>query len=371
MSKPNLEKNLKQNPAILIMGPTASGKTALSLMLAKKLPVEIISVDSAQIYRNMNIGTGKPSSQELAEIPHHLIDIRDPKESYSAAEFCKDTLSIMDNITLRGKIPLLVGGTMLYFRALLQGLAELPKANPIIRARLLKEGETLGWEVLHQRLADIDPLSVHRIHPNDPQRIQRALEVFEITGKPMSSFFQDNPRNNSQDILQENPQDILQNNPQESFQDNPQDNSQQNFKDNSQVNNNPIKTIHNYQIHTFAFMPVDSEERGELHQKIEQRFHTMLKQGLVTEVEGLYQRQDLKDLIPHLPALRAVGYRQVWQYLAGECSYAEMVFKAIVATRQLAKRQITWLRSLQNQLDIKKVTTDHLASCQTVVNCLS
>lgn len=325
-------KSENKNPAIFLMGPTASGKTALSLSLAKKLPVEIISVDSAQIYRGMSIGTGKPTAAELAEVPHHLIDIRDPIEPYSAASFAKDALTLMQSITEKGKIPLLVGGTMLYFRALLQGLAPLPSADPIIRARLLLEAQTLGWGDLHQRLAAVDPLSAERIHPNDPQRIQRALEVFEISGKPMSSFFE----------------------------------TAESAIDNT-IANGHTSPISDYQIHAFAFMPNDAE-RLVLHQKIEQRFKSMLEQGLINEVEALYNR---KDLDPTLPAIRAVGYRQVWQFLAGECNYNEMVFKAIVATRQLAKRQITWLRSLQTQLGIKKVTLDHLASCNTMLHCLS
>lgn len=301
--------------AIFLTGPTAAGKSTFAIEIAQRIPTEIISVDSAMVYRGMNIGTGKPTATERQGIPHHLIDIRDPRDTYSAAEFAKDAQQLMTEITARGHIPLLVGGTMLYFRALQQGLSALPSADPKIRATLLEEGQKIGWEAMHQRLTEIDPESALRIHPNDPQRIQRALEVYEITGQPMSKLFEDSK----------------------------------------------LKPIADYQIHAFALSPPD---RTELHQKIEQRFHQMLNDGLVAEVEVLYKRGDLNI---NMPSMRAVGYRQVWRYLAGEYRYDEMVDKAIVATRQLAKRQLTWLRSLS---DITWLSNIHLASCQTVIHCV-
>lgn len=301
---------------IFLMGPTAAGKSAFAIEIAHHIPAEIISVDSVMVYRGMNIGAGKPTVIEMQGIPHHLIDIRDPRDTYSAAEFAKDAQQLMTEITARGRIPLLVGGTMLYFRALQQGLSALPSADPKIRACLLKEGQRIGWEAMHQRLGEIDPESAARIHPNDPQRIQRALEVYEITGQPMSKFFEVSKS----------------------------------------------KSIDDYQIHTFAISPPN---RTELHQKIEQRFHQMLVAGLVAEVESLFKRGDLNS---NMPSMRAVGYRQVWGYLAGEYRYDEMVDKAIAATRQLAKRQLTWLRSLS---DIKWLSNTHLASLQSVIHCVS
>lgn len=302
--------------AIFIMGPTAAGKTDLALACANTLPVEIISVDSAMVYRGMDIGTGKPSLSELASVPHHLIDIRDPSETYSAAEFVDDTLKLMGEITDRGRLPLLVGGTMLYFRALQQGLSPLPSAEPSIRSKLLEESQQLGWAALHNRLATIDPDSAKRIHINDPQRIQRALEVYEITGKTMSWFFQ-HPH---------------------------------------------LSPLADYQIEAFVLSPKD---RQALHQRIEQRFHRMLEQGLVDEVEALFKRGDLNC---NLPSMRAVGYRQIWQYLNGDHTREEMVYKAIAATRQLAKRQLTWLRSLDG---VKWLQNNHLASLETVVHSVS
>lgn len=313
-----LDQKTEKKNAIFLMGPTAAGKTELAFALANHLPIEIISVDSAMIYRGMDIGTGKPTAAELATVPHHLIDIFDPSESYSAAEFAKDALRHMHTITDRGRIPLLVGGTMLYFRALQQGLSPLPSASPIIRAKLLGEAERLGWGALHERLASIDPIAALRINPNDSQRIQRALEVYEVSGKTLSAFLGEKPT---------------------------------------------IDTgLQDYQIHAFAITPA---VRAELHQRIEQRFHKMLDQGLITEVKNLFLRGDL-DL--NMPSMRAVGYRQIWQHLAGDYGYNEMIEKALAATRQLAKRQLTWLRNLN---DIKKITMNHLASVKTVIHCLS
>lgn len=278
-------------PAIFLMGPTASGKTALAVQLAHEFNAEIISVDSALVYKGMDIGTAKPDMEEREGVPHHLIDILDPAESFSTGQFMKLALEIMADITGRGKIPLLTGGTMLYFNALLHGLATLPEANPAIRKKLDMELEKLGKTAMHQRLAQIDPQSAARIHPNDPQRIQRALEVFEISGKPISSFFVQA----KQDLIPYH----------------------------------KIKLI------------IAPEDRKILHAKIADRFRLMLRQGLVEEVRGLYQRGDLNE---RMPAIRAVGYRQVWSYLQGVYDFATMTEKGIVATRQLAKRQFTWLR---------------------------
>jgi len=278
-------------PAIFLMGPTASGKTALAVQLAQTLNAEIISVDSALVFKGMDIGTAKPSLAERGAIAHHLIDILDPSESYSTGQFRKQALALMTEITARGKIPLLVGGTMLYFNALLGGLAQLPAANPAIRAKLERELIELGKEAQYQRLRQVDPQAAARIHPNDPQRIQRALEVYEISGKPLSDFFNAAP-----------------------------------------------EQVFPYQAVKLIIAP---DERAALHSLIAQRFEQMLAAGLIEEVDALYQRGDLS---PALPAIRAVGYRQVWAYLAGEENLASITEKAIIATRQLAKRQFTWLR---------------------------
>ncbi len=278
-------------PAILLMGPTASGKTDLAIALREHLPVELISVDSAMVYRGMDIGTAKPSAQELAAAPHSLIDICDPAEAYSAARFRQDALAEMAAISQRGRIPLLVGGTMLYFRALQYGLSELPSADASIRERLERELKSDGLAALHARLASVDPVAAQRIHRNDPQRTLRALEVFEATGKPLSE---------------------LQGGPGEGM---------------------PFQAI------KLVRCPAS---RAELHRRINDRFVRMLEQGFVDEVERLVGRGDLD---PDMPSMRSVGYRQVWAWLRGEFSREEMVEKGQAATRQLAKRQMTWLRS--------------------------
>ncbi|ENA3447216.1 tRNA (adenosine(37)-N6)-dimethylallyltransferase MiaA [Yersinia enterocolitica] len=277
-------------PAIFIMGPTASGKTALSIALRQRLPVELVSVDSALIYRGMDIGTAKPSAEELALAPHRLIDIRDPAESYSAADFRKDALKEMADITAAGRIPLLVGGTMLYFKALLDGLSPLPSADPQVRQRIEQQAAELGWEALHQQLAEIDPVAAARIHPNDPQRLSRALEVFLISGKTLTEL--------------------------------------------TKISGETLP----YRVHQFAIAPVSREL---LHQRIELRFHQMLDAGFEKEARALFDRGDLHT---DMPAIRCVGYRQMWSYLSGEIDYDEMVYRGICATRQLAKRQMTWLR---------------------------
>jgi tRNA dimethylallyltransferase len=273
------------------MGPTASGKSALAVELAAALNGEIISVDSALVYRGMDIGTAKPNAEERRGIPHHLIDILDPAEAFSTGQFRDRALQLMDAIIRRGKLPILAGGTMLYFNALTQGLAVLPKADPAIRARLDEDLDRLGSAVLHQRLREIDPEAAARIHPNDPQRIQRALEVFETSGMPLSSFF-----------------------------------------DKAQAEAIPYRLIK---------LIIAPEERAALHRIIAERFRQMLRDGLIEEVDALYRRGDLSE---KMPSVRAVGYRQVWAYLAGEYDYETMVEKGIIATRQLAKRQFTWLR---------------------------
>ena len=279
-------------PCIFLMGPTASGKTHLAVTLVKHLPCDIISVDSAMVYRGMDIGTAKPSPEILLQAPHRLIDIRDPKESYSAGQFCTEALREIQTIHRQGRIPLLVGGTGLYFRSLQCGLSELPSANPEIRQRLAEQAERFGWPALHQHLARIDPLSAQKIHPRDPQRIQRALEVYEITGYPLSFWYRQAA---------------------------------------TQKWETPVIKI--------VLAPA---QRHVLHVRIAQRFQTMLAHGLIAEVDSLFKRGDLNL---ELPALRAVGYRQVWHYLTGKLDYENLILQGIIATRQLAKRQLTWLRS--------------------------
>ncbi len=284
-----------EQPIIFMMGPTASGKTDLAFRLVDEKQCEIISVDSAMIYRTMDIGTAKPDAATLKQYPHHLVDILDPAESYSAAQFRQDALTLIEAIHARGKVPLLVGGTMLYYRALEYGLSELPPADEKIRVAIESEAANHGWEYIHQQLQQVDPESAQRIHPNDPQRLQRALEVYRLTNIPMSEHWH---RQQSQQLR--------------------------------------------YPITKLALAP---EERSTLHQRIEQRFDWMLEHGFIEEVEGLRQRGDLHL---ELPSIRCVGYRQIWQYLDGEFSLEEARLKAIAATRQLAKRQFTWLRGEKN-----------------------
>lgn len=284
-------------PAVVcLMGVTAAGKTELAVELVQRYPLEIISVDSALVYRGMDIGTAKPDAATQVLAPHRLIDICDPVESYSVARFRNDALVQIREITDAGKTPLLVGGTLMYFRALLQGLSPLPAADPLIREQLSKDAETQGWQHLHQRLQQVDPVAAARIHPNDPQRLQRALEVYMITGQAMSE-------------LQKQPGEGL---------------SEQ------------------FDVYSYALVPGD---RARLHQRIETRFLNMLDAGFVDEVRGLLARYELGV---DLPAMRTVGYRQIWQYLKCEFTFAEMTERGIIATRQLAKRQMTWLRGEQN-----------------------
>lgn len=280
-------------PAIFLMGPTASGKTGVAVELVQHLPVEIISVDSALVYRDMNIGTAKPDAASLAVAPHHLIDIIDPTQSYSAAQFRNDALRLMSEITARGHIPLLVGGTMLYFKALREGLNDLPQADPELRMELEDRARQHGWPAMHRELAVLDPATAARLKPTDAQRIQRALEVCLLTGTPMSALL----ANEQQAELP-------------------------------------------YQLHQLALLPSD---RAVLHERIAQRFDAMLKQDFLGEMAFLRTRY---ALTPEMPSMRCVGYRQAWQYLEGECNAAEMRELGIIATRQLAKRQLTWLRGM-------------------------
>lgn len=282
-----------KSPAICLMGPTASGKTALAIELVQRFPLEIISVDSAQIYKSMNIGTGKPDAETLRRAPHRLIDFLDPLESYSAARFCEDARREMADIRAAGKVPLLVGGTMLYFRALRDGLAPMPAADERVRADIVALASAEGWASVHAELASVDPTAAARIHPNDPQRLQRALEVFRVSGRSLSDW---------------------------------------------QALQSPLLAGND----ALLFLSIQPVDRSVLHWKIARRFNQMLECGLVGEVEALYTRGDLE---PELPSIRSVGYRQVWQYLSLEIGYDAMVERGIIATRQLAKRQITWLRS--------------------------
>ena len=282
----------KLPPAVLLMGPTASGKTPLALALARVLPVEIVSVDSAQVYRGMDVGTAKPSASEREGVPHHLVDIIDPTEAYSAARFRADALKLMREITARARIPVLAGGTMLYFKALREGLGELPGGDEGIRAQIDAEAAARGWQALHAELARVDPQTAARLKPNDAQRIQRALEVFRLSGEPMSQ------------LLGRGKGSAL-----------------------------PFRLIE------LALVPSD---RAVLHRRIEARFDAMLERGLVEEVRTLRKRYALQ---PNLPSMRCVGYRQAWQFLEGEIDRDELRNRGIFATRQLAKRQLTWLRA--------------------------
>ncbi|MGF6409743.1 tRNA (adenosine(37)-N6)-dimethylallyltransferase MiaA [Paraburkholderia sp. MM5482-R1] len=282
-------------PIPCLLGPTASGKTAAALALAARRPVEIISVDSALVYREMDIGTAKPTAEERAVAPHHLIDIVDPADSYSAAQFRADTLRLVGEIHARGRLPLLVGGTMLYYKALTQGLNDLPAADAEVRARLDADAARDGWPALHARLAALDPVTAARLAPNDSQRIQRALEVFMLTGQPMSTLLAAPAR------------------------------------------------IDDAASASFVPVALEPSERGELHARIEQRFDSMLAHGFVDEVVKLRARG---DLLPEMPSMRCVGYRQVWEYLDGAVDYRTMRDKGVFATRQLCKRQLTWLRSM-------------------------
>lgn len=293
-------------PALAILGPTASGKSALALWMAELgFPIEIISLDSALVFRDMDIGTAKPTPQELAAVPHHLIDIILPTDTFSAADFVGACNTLIGDIRARGKVPVIVGGTMMYFKALVSGLDDLPPADADIRAAIESRAAQEGWPALHAQLAEIDPVTAERLKPNDSQRLQRALEVFQITGKPLSSFHQ---RNQNADAL----------------------------------------------IPTLAIEPSD---RAVLHKRIESRFHDMLTQGLVEEVSELRRRYVLDA---DMTSMRCVGYRQVWEFLDGHSTRRQMIDRGVAATRQLAKRQITWLRSTSNKQVIDPLQADWL-----------
>jgi tRNA dimethylallyltransferase len=281
---------------LALAGPTASGKTAAALAMAQAWPVEIISVDSALVYRGMDIGTAKPTATELAAVPHHLINIRDPLQAYSAAEFVADARHLISDITARGRLPLLVGGTMLYFKALRDGLDDMPRADPAIRAEIEAQAARMGWPALHAVLAQVDPVTAARLAPADSQRISRALEVYRISGRPLSSF--QTRLSGQNECLEPDPDHLL-----------------------------------------ISLEPID---RAWLHQRIAQRFDAMLSSGFLDEVRALRARGDLH---PNLPSMRCVGYRQAWEALDGLWPMSELRDKGIAATRQLAKRQSTWLRS--------------------------
>lgn len=291
--------------AIMILGPTASGKTALSLELAQSLPVEIISVDSALVYRSMDVGSAKPTKQERLICPHHLIDIREISETYSAAEFRTDALRLIEEIHGRNHFPLIVGGTMLYAKALREGIDELPSTDAVVREKVLADAALYGWSAMHEKLRRIDPLTAERLHPGDSQRIARALEVYEMTGKPLSELI------------------------------------------------SGFRSVDS-SIATYGLVPGD---RAQLHRQIGLRYDTMIRNGLVAEVRGLMARSDFDR---DLPAMRAVGYRQTIEYLLGECDLSKSVEKGKAATRQLAKRQMTWLRSMQEVTIVDSYEKDAL-----------
>ena len=301
---------------ITLMGPTASGKTALALELARHYPIEIISVDSALVYRDMDIGSAKPSARERAACPHHLIDIISPLQSYSAAQFCQDAARLIEDIHQRGNIALLAGGTMLYYKAMQEGLSQLPEADPALRAEIDRQAAQQGWPALHARLAQLDPPTAARLEPGDAQRIQRALEICLLSGQPMS---------------------------------------QQIAAGRTQVGH--------WRSLNLALVPA---ERAWLHQRIEQRFHHMLAEGFLDEVTRL--RQQYPELTPELPSMRCVGYRQAWAYQDGADDYAGFVAKGLAATRQLAKRQLTWIRSLDTvalNAQAPDIAAQVLAACHS------
>lgn len=293
-------------PVIAIMGPTASGKTGLALDIAAKVESEVISVDSALVYKGMDIGTAKPTQEEQEGVVHHLIDIIDPAQSYSVSQFVNDTNALIGDILARGKVPILAGGTMMYFNALINGISPLPKSDEKIRDEITQQAQRLGWSKLHDELRGVDPISGERIHPNDPQRITRALEVYRSTGKTLTHWQQQEGEKCPYNIAQ------------------------------------------------FAIAPAD---RAVLHERIATRFDLMLEQGFENEVVKLYERSDLHE---DLPSVRSVGYRQMWQYLDGQLSYAEMRERGIIATRQLAKRQLTWLRGWEQVTWLDTFANDNL-----------
>ncbi len=303
----------EQPPVICLMGPTASGKTALAMALQEALPCDIVSVDSALIYRDMDIGTAKPTKAELAQYPHRLIDLHDATESYSAADFCRDALAEIADIRSNGRIPLLVGGTMMYFKSLIEGISPLPTANAEIRQAIESEASESGWQAMHDQLAKVDPVSAERIHPNDPQRVTRALEVYRLTGNTLTQLTQIKGDKLAGNVLQ---------------------------------------------------LAITPKERSTLHERIALRYQQMIDMGFEQEVVKLKSRGDLHQ---DLPSIRCVGYRQMWQYLDGEFDHDEMIFRGVCATRQLAKRQLTWLR---NWPDLHWLTTDDKTNLAQVLSLL-
>lgn len=302
---------LSAPPIVALAGPTASGKTALAMRLADRLPVSIISVDSVMIYRGMDIGTAKPPADLLVRYPHALVDIRDPAETYSVEQFCRDALAAIAAARADGRVPLLVGGTMMYFQALLQGLSRLPSTDPAIREAVQAEAAAVGWPAMHRELIEVDPVAGGRIHATDPQRIGRALEVFRATGKSLSDWQREHP---------------------------------------------PVSPLAGEQLLAVALWP---RSTAHTRQAVAERFDAMLEAGFLDEVERLYARGDLH---PGLPSMRAVGYRQAWAHLAGDCDFETMRERAITATRQLAKRQRTWLRSAPNWEAMDAQAADRIES---------
>ncbi|MDO8813431.1 MAG: tRNA (adenosine(37)-N6)-dimethylallyltransferase MiaA [Gallionella sp.] len=344
-------------PAIFLMGPTASGKTGVAVELAQRLPVEIISVDSALVYRDMDIGTAKPDTATLTRAPHHLIDIIDPTEAYSAAAFRHGALRLMADITARGNIPLLVGGTMLYFKALREGLSTLPQADSSVRAALDAEVAQHGIRHLHRQLAQVDAETAARLAPNDTQRIQRAMEIYLITGQPMSTLIQQKSLSRCPLL---NPLDETTSHstrPQKTAAKSlviPQAGEEANEKGNFQSRRERVWKEGElpYQVTSIALVPSD---RAQLHARIATRFKAMLELGLVDELCALRSKYPLH---PGLPSMRCVGYRQAWQLIEGEISETELLEKSIAATRQLAKRQLTWLRSMRDNIELDCLAPD-------------
>ena len=311
-----VEKLIKNKQCLAIMGPTASGKSQLSMLLSEKLPIEIISVDSALIYKDMDIGTAKPTQEELDAVPHHLINTHDASETYSASDFVDDVNRLVFEIFARKRLPVLVGGTMMYFNALQQGMSDLPSANEAIREKWLKV-----WyekpELLHEKLLDIDPESAERIHKNDPQRLIRAIEVYEITGKTLTEF-----------------------------------------------RGEPKKGLPEFELIKIALIP---EDRSRLHKQIEKRFMQMVEQGFLQEVKALFERGDLNE---EMTSIRSVGYRQAWLFMQGDYDFEEFIYKGLVATRQLAKRQLTWLRKEEDVLIIDPYKTSSADRVDSVLQLL-
>lgn len=311
-----VEQLIKNRQCLAIMGPTASGKSQLSMMLAEKLPIEVISVDSALIYKQMDIGTAKPSAEEMQQVPHHLINTHDPRETYSASDFVDDVKSLVEKIFKRGHLPVLVGGTMMYFNALQKGMSNLPSAHPEVREKLLAQWQE-NPATLHEKLLAIDPESAARIHQNDPQRLVRALEVYEVTGKTLTAF-----------------------------------------------RAQPKEGLPDFELIKVALIP---EDRVKLHRQIKKRFLQMTESGFLQEMKALYERGDL-DV--DMTSMRSVGYRQGWMLMAGEYDYDTFIDKSLVATRQLAKRQLTWLRKEEHVLKIDPYQTQASERCRQVIEQL-